>query len=212
MQDVFIKEDYQQTNLFFEKRLWRAGIIHVCGVDEVGRGSLAGPVLACAVIFKKDYFHSEVSDSKLLSSRKRNILEQVLIREAIEWKIGLATVKEIDYLNIRQATFLAMRRALNALKKLPDYVLVDGENLPKGNCPSSGIIKGDQKSFSIAAASIIAKQRRDALMIEKSEIYPAYRFEKNKGYGTQEHIKAIVSEGETSFHRKTFLKKLIGKY
>ena len=104
-----------------------------------------------------------------------------------------------------------MRRATGALKINPDYALVDGENLPRGICPSSGIIKGDQKSFTIAAASIIAKQYRDALMIEKSRIYPEYRFDRNKGYGTKEHIEAIVLNGESTFHRKTFLKKLIRK-
>jgi ribonuclease HII len=208
MSDGIKKELYQGTNLIIEKRLWQAGLHHVCGVDEVGRGSLAGPVMACAVIFEKGYFKSDVVDSKMISSKKRNILEKVLVSEAMEWKVGLATEKEIDYLNIRQATFLAMRRAINALKIIPDYALVDGERLPNGICPSSGIIKGDQKSFTIAAASIIAKERRDALMIEKSQIYPAYRFEKNKGYGTKEHIEAILSEGDSSFHRETFLKKL----
>lgn len=211
MSESIIKKPREKANLIFEKRLWQAGLHHVCGVDEVGRGSLAGPVLACAVIFKRGFIHPDVIDSKLLSAKKRNILEQILVNEATEWKVGLATAREIDYLNIRQATFLAMRRAISALNISPDYLLVDGEKIPNGICPSSGIIKGDQKSFTIAAASIIAKQRRDTLMIEKSLIYPAYCFEKNKGYGTQEHIEAIVSEGGTSFHRETFLKKLIGK-
>jgi ribonuclease HII len=205
------KDINQGTTLRFEKRLWLAGLPHVCGVDEVGRGSLAGPVMACAVLFDQGYFNADVLDSKLISSKKRNILERILVSEAIEWQIGLATPKEIDYLNIRRATFLAMRRAINALKHRPDFVLVDGEKLPNGICPSLGIIKGDQKSFTIAAASIIAKERRDALMVEKSEVYPAYRFERNKGYGTKEHINAIVSEGKTSFHRRSFLKKLTGK-
>ena len=211
MSEKIDREINQGTTLHFEKRLWRAGISHVCGVDEVGRGSLAGPVMACAILFEQGYFNADVKDSKLITSKKRNILEQILVSEATEWQIGLATPKEIDYLNIRRATFLAMRRAINALKLRPDFILVDGEKLPKGICPSSGIVKGDQKSFTIAAASIIAKERRDALMVEKSEIYPAYRFERNKGYGTKEHIEAIVSEGETSFHRVTFLKKLIWK-
>jgi ribonuclease HII len=211
MSESILKQLHKKTNLIFEKRLWHAGLDHVCGVDEVGRGSLAGPVLACAVIFKRGFIHPDVIDSKLLSAKKRNILEQILVNEAIEWKIGLATAREIDYLNIRQATFLAMRRAINALNISPDYLLVDGEKIPNGICPSSGIIKGDQKSFTIASASIIAKQRRDTLMIEKSLVYPVYHFEKNKGYGTKEHIEAIVSEGETSFHRESFLKKLIGK-
>ena len=211
MSDIIRKEYNQKTNLIFEERLWQSGIIHICGVDEVGRGSLAGPVMACAVIFEKSFYNSEVVDSKLISAKKRQILENILVHEALDWKIGLATAREIDYLNIRQATFLAMRRAINALKIKPDYVLVDGENLPKCFCSSSGIIKGDQKSFTIAAASIIAKHRRDTLMIEKSQMYPAYRFDKNKGYGTKEHIEAIVANGESSYHRETFLKKFIRK-
>jgi len=166
--------------------------------------------MACAVIFRKNYYNSEVIDSKKLSAKKRNILEQILVNQAIEWKIGLATAKEIDYLNIRQATFLAMRRAISALKINPDYALVDGERLPDGICPSSGIITGDQNSFTISAASIIAKQRRDTLMIEINEMFPNYRFYMNKGYGTQEHIEAIIEIGESTFHLETFLKKLVG--
>ena len=211
MSETIGREIKEGTTLQLEKRLWRAGLSHVCGVDEVGRGSLAGPVMACAILFEKGFFNAEVLDSKLISPKKRNILEQILVSEAMDWQIGLATPKEIDYLNIRRATFLAMRRAINALKLRPDFILVDGEKLPNGICPSSGIVKGDQKSFTIAAASIVAKERRDALMVKKSELYPAFRFERNKGYGTKEHIEAILSEGKTSFHRATFLKKLIGK-
>ena len=201
----------QTTNLKFEERLWQAGLSHICGVDEVGRGSLAGPVIACAVIFRRGYYNSEVVDSKLISSKKRNNLEKTLIADAIEWKIGQASEREIDYLNIRQATFLAMRRAINSLRIKPDFALVDGEKVPTAICPSTGIVKGDQISFTIAAASIIAKQRRDVLMIKKNKLYPSYRFDKNKGYGTQEHINAILKNGESKFHRETFLKKLVGK-
>jgi ribonuclease HII len=129
----------------------------------------------------------------------------------LEWKIGLATPNEIDVLNIRQATFLAMRRAINALRIRPDYALVDGEGLQYGICSSSGIIRGDQRSFTIAAASIIAKETRDRLMTNLSQIHPAYRFEKNKGYGTKEHIEAILTEGVSPYHRSTFLRKLYGK-
>jgi ribonuclease HII len=202
---VVIKD---HTNLRFEERLWQTGINSVCGVDEVGRGSLAGPVMACAVIFRKGYFNTEVQDSKKISAEKRTDLEIILTSSAVEWKIGLASAQEIDYLNIREATFLAMRRAINALKVQPDFALVDGEKLPNSICPSLGIIKGDQISFTIASASIIAKQRRDALMIKNNEVYPNYRFDKNKGYGTQEHIEAILKNGDSQFHRKTFIKKL----
>jgi ribonuclease HII len=208
MSEIVRKRNDKGTSLLFEERLWQSGIVHVCGVDEVGRGSLAGP---CAVIFERGCFNPDVVDSKLMSAKKRQSLEQILNGEALDWKIGVATAKEIDFLNIRQATFLAMRRAMNALKIKPDYALIDGENLKNGICPSSGIIKGDQKSFTIAAASIIAKQRRDNLMIEKGQTYPVYRFDKNKGYGTREHIEAIVANGQSSYHRETFLKKLLGK-
>ena len=208
MSDIFKEINDQRANLLFEKRLWQAGIVHICGVDEVGRGSLAGPVMACAVIFKKDFFHSEVVDSKLISAKKRHRLEQILINGALEWQIGLATPNEIDVFNIRQATFLAMRRAMNALRIRPDYALIDGEDLQCGICSSCGIIKGDQRSFTIAAASIIAKETRDRLMTNISQIHPAYRFEKNKGYGTKEHIEAIKTEGVSPHHRSTFLKKL----
>ena len=211
MSDIIKKLNDQRTNLLFEERLWKAGIVNICGVDEVGRGSLAGPVMACAVIFEQGFFHSDVVDSKLVSAKKRQELEKILINGVLEWKIGLATPGEIDLLNIRQATFLAMRRAINALRVMPDYALIDGESLPNSICPSSGIVKGDQKSFTIAAASIIAKETRDRLMIETGQTHQAYKFEKNKGYGTKEHIEAILTQGVSPYHRTTFLKKLFEK-
>jgi ribonuclease HII len=211
MSDNIRKVNDQRTNLHFEERLWQAGVVHICGVDEVGRGSLAGPVMACAVIFEQGFYHSEVVDSKLLSAKKRQLLEKILINAALDWKIGLSTAKEIDFLNIRQATFLAMRRAINALRVRPDYALIDGENLQNGTCPSLGIIKGDQKSFTIAAASIIAKETRDRLMKKSALSHTAYKFEKNKGYGTKEHIEAILSQGVSPYHRESFLTKLLGK-
>jgi len=209
--DIIRKQNDQRTNLLFEERLWKAGIVNICGVDEVGRGSLAGPVMACAVVFEKGYFHSEVVDSKLLSAKKRQELEIILTNGAIDWKIGLATPDEIDLLNIRQATFLAMRRAINSLQVMPDYALIDGESLPSSICPSLGIVKGDQKSFTIASASIIAKETRDRLMKVTGQTCPAYKFEKNKGYGTKEHMEAILTHGSSPYHRMTFLKKLSEK-
>jgi len=209
--DIIRKLNDKRTNLLFEERLWKAGIVNICGVDEVGRGSLAGPVMACAVVFEKGFFHSEVVDSKLVSAKKRQVLEKILTSGALEWKIGIATPDEIDLLNIRQATFLAMRRAINSLRVIPDYALIDGECLPNSICPSSGIVKGDQKSFTIASASIIAKETRDRLMKEKGRTYPAYKFEKNKGYGTKQHVDAILTHGLSPYHRITFLKKLSEK-
>jgi len=200
-----------KPDLLFEEKLWGAGFIHICGVDEVGRGPLARAVMACAVVFKKGFSHPEVVDSKLISAKKRQKLEKILRNAALDWKIGLATAKEIDSINIRQATFLAMRRAIDALQIRPDYVIVDGEHLHYGICPSTGIIKGDQKSFTIAAASIIAKETRDKYMVKLGLNYPAYGFERNKGYGTKEHIKAILTEGMSPYHRETFLKKILVK-
>jgi len=197
------------ANLDFEEILWRAGITHVCGIDEVGRGPIAGPVTACAVIFKPEYRHWEVTDSKLLDRKKRSRLSSVLCEQAIEWRIGTASVAEIDRINIRQATFLAMRRALNSFRNRPDFALVDGEGLKMAMCASLGIVKGDNKSFTIAAASIIAKDTRDQYMLKLSQHYPHYRFEKNMGYGTREHIQAIKKYGICPVHRRTFLKRII---
>lgn len=199
----------RSTGLSYELNLWQTGLTHLCGVDEVGRGSLAGPVLACAVIFDKNYLHPEATDSKLLSAKIRNRLTEELCRNAIAWQIGVASVDEIDLLNIRQATFLAMRRAILSLKISPDYLLVDGESLPNGFCLSQGIIKGDQKSFTIAAASIIAKESRDQYMVELSKTHPEYHFENNKGYGTRAHREAIRDHGICKHHRKSFVQKII---
>jgi ribonuclease HII len=198
----------QRTSLNLENKLWNAGIIHICGIDEVGRGSIAGPVTACAAIFNQGFFHPEVTDSKLLSSNKRRELKKILCKEAVDWRIGFASVEEIDFFNIRQATFLAMRRAIGTLTIRPDYALIDGEGIDNGACISEGIIKGDKISFTMAAASIIAKVIRDDYMKKIGETYPAYKFERNKGYGTKEHIKAIITEGICEHHRRTFLSKI----
>ncbi len=198
----------QQTSLSLENKLWNAGIVHICGIDEVGRGSIAGPVMACAVIFNQGFFHPEVTDSKLITSNKRRELKEILCKEAIDWRVGLATVEEIDFFNIRQATFLAMRRAIGTLTIKPDYALIDGEGIDNGVCISEGIIKGDRRSFTMAAASIIAKVIRDDYMKKINESYPVYQLGKNKGYGTKEHIQALISEGVCEHHRRTFLRKI----
>jgi ribonuclease HII len=203
------KKTDKTTRLTYEEKLWRAGMLHICGVDEVGRGPLAGPVMACAVIFPQDYFLPEVTDSKLLSAKKRKYLCQILRQEALDWHTAIATVTEIDTLNIRIATHLAMRRAIEGLRIRPDYALIDGEDIDCGSCSSSGIIKGDRKSFTIAAASIIAKEIRDQLMRDLDAEYPVYKFEKNKGYGTMEHIRIIQEKGICRHHRISFLKKII---
>jgi ribonuclease HII len=195
--------------LHFEQRYWRAGKNLIAGVDEVGRGPLAGPVLAAAVIFEKNYFLPGVRDSKKLSPQKRMELAAIIKREAICWAIGSAGVDEIERYNIRQATFMAMRRALTALTCQPDFILIDGENLPEIPYESIGITGGDNKSFTVAAASIVAKVERDLLMTELDRSFPLYRFARNKGYGTKEHIQILRRYGPSSQHRRSFLKNII---
>ena len=195
--------------LQIERDIWNSGINYIIGIDEVGRGPLAGPVFACAVVFDKKYYLPDVRDSKELSEGKREYLKEILCNKAVTWALGSAGVNEIDRLNIRQATFIAMERAISGLKINPEYIIVDGENLP--DCPyqSRGIIKGDKLSFTIAAASIIAKVSRDLYMKTIDQEFPEYNFKKNKGYGTAEHIKAIKEYGPCKYHRKTFLRKII---
>ena len=197
------------NRLAIENEIWESGYSKIAGIDEVGRGPLAGPVYACAVIFPKYFFIEEVRDSKLLSEKKRLEILPILKNESITWGIGTATPEEIDTINIRQATLLAMQRAIEKLKLKPNYILVDGRDIPKIKYPAKSVIGGDDKSFTIAAASIIAKVARDAFMIDLDKKYPNYKFAKNKGYGTKEHIEAIKEYGATLFHRKSFLSKIL---
>jgi ribonuclease HII len=194
------------AGLSLEQNIWQSGVRHIAGIDEVGRGPLAGPVMACAVIFEKDVHFPEVDDSKKLTREKRRELKTLLCREALGWAVGLATVREIDYFNIRLATFMAMRRSLAGLQIKPDFLLVDGEPLPHTISPALGVVKGDATSFTIAAASIIAKETRDHYMEELSRQFPLYLWHKNKGYGTREHLQAIRENGLCSCHRKSFMK------
>jgi ribonuclease HII len=204
-----LKHDLKIDRLYFERSLWNSGIEFVAGVDEVGRGPLAGPVLACAVVFSRGYFLSDVRDSKELTVKKREELASILMQNAISWSLGSADVNEIDQFNIRQATFTSMQRAIAGLKIIPEYIIFDGENLPACPYNSCGIIKGDKKSFTIGAASIIAKVIRDNYMNELDKEYPVYHFNKNKGYGTAEHIRAIKEYGCCKQHRQTFLRNII---
>ena len=199
--------DYK--NLAIEQNIWQAGYRFLAGIDEVGRGPLAGPVFACAVIFDPTFYHADVRDSKQLVKGKRESLAEILRNKALDCGIGHASVTEIDEINIRQATFKAMHRALAALTVSPDYLLIDGENLPDAPCPSQGIIRGDVDSFTISAASIIAKVARDKYMQKLDQVYPVYKFAKNKGYGTAEHIDALHTKGPSPYHRKTFLTKIL---
>lgn len=186
----------------------------VAGVDEVGRGALAGPVLAAAVILNSKQVVSGLTDSKLLTSNKRKDLSVFIKKKCIAWAIGLSFPEEIDQINILQASLLAMQRAINALSVKPHHVQVDGEFLPKVNCTIKGIIKGDILIPEISAASIIAKVARDEIMILYDKIYPEYGFVKHKGYGTSQHLLALRQFGIIPLHRRSFspIKELVKCY
>ena len=176
----------------------------VAGVDEVGRGSLVGPVYAAAVIFKKNIDKSKIKDSKKLSKEKRNILEKYIKKNSI-WSVGFASLKEIEKLNILNASLLAMKRSIKKLKTKPTSTLIDGNKLPKiKGYKLKSVIKGDQKISEISAASIIAKVARDRLITNMSKKFKEYAWDKNAGYGTKEHLMAIKKFGITRHHRKNF--------
>ena len=181
----------------------------ICGVDEAGRGPLAGDVYAAAVIFKDNVFIDGINDSKKLSEKKRELLFDEIIEKAEAYCVSTASVKEIDTLNILQATFLAMKRAVDGLKIKPELALIDGNRLPPLDIPAKDIVKGDGLSASIAAASILAKVSRDRYMKEQAEKYPEYQFDKHKGYGTELHIRLINEYGPCEIHRRSFLKKIL---
>lgn len=179
----------------------------ICGVDEAGRGPLAGPVCAAAVILPKHVQIPGLNDSKKLSDKKRRELFPVICQQAIAYGIGFATEQEIDEINILQATFLAMQRALDQLAVRPDLALIDGNRQKDFGMPVKTIVKGDSLSANIAAASVLAKVTRDDLMIRQAEQFPEYGFEIHKGYGTKAHYAALEAHGPSPIHRMTFLKK-----
>lgn len=187
----------------FEEEVQTLGFELIAGVDEVGRGSMIGPVITAAVILNPKNKIEGLNDSKQLTAKKRQLLEIEIKEKAIAWAIGEATVEEVDTLNVYQATKVAMQRAIERLTIHPDYLLIDAMPL-ESEIPRQSIIKGDSKSASIAAASIIAKEYRDRLIIEEAERYPEYQFEKNKGYLTKVHREALEKLGPTPYHRKTF--------
>lgn len=178
----------------------------ICGVDEVGRGPLCGPVVAGAVILPKDCQILWLNDSKKLSEKKREELYEVIMEQAVAVGLGMASPRRIDEINILQATYEAMRMAVSNLKVKPALLLNDAVTIPEIEIPQIPIIKGDAKSVSIAAASIVAKVTRDRMMVEYDRIYPGYDFASNKGYGTKKHMEALRSIGPCEIHRKTFLK------
>lgn len=182
---------------------------HICGVDEVGRGPFAGPVVAAAVILPKDCDILYLNDSKKLSEKKRETLYDEIYEKAEAIGIGMASEKVIDEINILQATYQAMRSAIGKLEIVPNLLLNDAVTIPEVSIRQVPIIKGDAKSASIAAASIVAKVTRDRMMKEYDGIYPGYQFAKNKGYGTKAHIEVIKAQGICDIHRRTFVKKYI---
>ena len=194
-----------------ENSFYSEDIQVICGVDEAGRGPLAGPVCAAAVILPKGLELPGLTDSKKLTDKKRRELFPLIQEQAIAYGIGFATEQEIDEINILQATFLAMQRALDQLTIKPELALIDGNREKDFGLPVKTVIKGDSLSANIAAASILAKVSRDNLMEEQAKIYPQYGFEIHKGYGTKAHYAALREFGHSPIHRMTFLKKFYGE-
>jgi len=189
---------------FYEGRLHREGILYVAGIDEAGRGPLAGPVVAAAVIFPVGYYHPEIKDSKKLSSRKREALYYVIQAEAVAVGLGVVEPSIVDEINVLRATLLAMQAAIEELHITPEYLLVDGNVPIPSSLPQKAIVRGDSLSISIAAASIVAKVSRDWIMDIYDRQYPQYNFSRNKGYGTKEHWEAIEKYGLCKVHRRSF--------
>ncbi|MBO7218210.1 MAG: ribonuclease HII [Clostridia bacterium] len=196
-------------DLSFETAAAQKGFTAVCGVDEAGRGPLMGPVCAAAVILPEDVVLEGVNDSKKLSEKKREALFDVIKEKAIAYSVAFASVEEIEEVNILNATYLAMNRAIEGLKVPADYALIDGNRVPKDiKIECETVVKGDAKSLSIAAASILAKVSRDRLVLEYDKEYPEYKFADHKGYGTAAHIEAIKKYGPCKYHRPSFLKNI----
>lgn len=194
-----------------ENSLYSEDVQLICGVDEAGRGPLAGPVCAAAVILPRDLQIPGLTDSKKLTDKKRRELFPVIQEQAVAYGIGLASEQEIDEINILQATFLAMRRALDQLSVQPDLALIDGNRETDFGIPVKTVVKGDSLSANIAAASILAKVTRDDIMIQLAQEYPGYGFEIHKGYGTKAHYAALAEHGPSAIHRRSFLKKFYGE-
>ena len=201
-----------EMNLWaIENSLYAEGYKMICGVDEAGRGPLAGPVCAAAVILPKGLELPGLNDSKKLTDKKRRELFPVIKEQAIAYGIGLASHEEIDEINILQATYLAMERAIAQLEGKADYALIDGNRAKDFGLPVRTVVKGDSLSASIAAASVLAKVTRDDIMLELAKEYPEYGFDVHKGYGTKAHYDALRTHGHSPIHRITFLKKFYGE-
>lgn len=195
--------------LEFENEAIAKGYKAICGVDEAGRGPLAGPVCAAAVILPENLIIEGVNDSKKLSEKKREALFDVIKEKALAYSIAFASVDEIEEINILNAAMLAMKRAVEGLPVKADYAMIDGNRLPKLDIDCECIVKGDAKSMSIACASILAKVSRDRLLYEYADEFPEYGFDKHKGYGTKLHVEALKQYGPCKYHRPSFLKKIL---
>jgi ribonuclease HII len=204
-----------KNRLNLDNQYYNSGIKYLCGIDEAGRGPLAGPVVAAAVMLPPYIHIPKLNDSKKLNEKTRDELNEIIQKTALSFAIGAASVEEIDKLNIRQATFLAMKRAVDALTIEPEFLIVDGSDFPvftnkesNGTTRGESIVKGDTKSLAIAGASVLAKVYRDHFMKALALEYPNYGFERHKGYGTELHRKQIIKYGATKHHRKLFIRKL----
>lgn len=203
------EKEFERLTLLKEEevKLYENNINYICGIDEAGRGPLAGPVVVGAVILPKDSFIEGVNDSKKISEKKREKIYEQILEEAISYSVGIVDQKTIDEINILNATKLGVKIALEGLKQRPDVIMVDAlTNMDTLGIPYISVVKGDAKNYSIAAASIIAKVTRDRIMKEWDEIYPIYGFSKHKGYGTAEHIRIIKENGPCILHRRSFIK------
>ena len=206
-----MKKEVKPLTFELESELWSRGYKVVCGTDEAGRGPLVGPVVAGACILPEGALIEGLNDSKKLSEKKREALYDVICSTAVAWGVGIATPKEIDEINILNASMLAMRRAIENMCVKPDAVLVDGNCTRGFTIPAFSVVKGDSISPSIAAASILAKVTRDRYMVGMAKEYPYYAFEKNKGYGTKLHTDLIKEYGPCEIHRLSFLKNILGE-
>ena len=206
------EKEIERLNILkeFETNLYKTGIKYIAGIDEAGRGPLAGPVVVGIAIMKPESFIEGINDSKKVSEKKREMLYDTITEEAVDWAVGIIDQNEIDKINILNETKKALHMAIDNLKVKPDRILVDAlEHIDTCGIPYTSIIKGDAKIYSISAASIIAKVTRDRIMQEYDEIYPQYGFTNHKGYGTAKHIQAIKQYGPCPLHRKTFIKNFI---
>jgi len=203
----------ESPNFEYELALWKLGLRRVAGIDEAGRGALAGPVAAAVVVFPPDSDLANallgVDDSKRLAPAAREFWRDKIIKIALEWGVGLAENEEIDRLGIVPATCLAIRRALEQLPRCPEHLLIDYLDLPGNSLPQTPLVKGDRRSLSIAAASILAKTTRDELLRKLDDLYPGYAFARHKGYGTAAHLQALQRLGPSPVHRLSFRRKVV---